>query len=159
MSVENIHKFAEKIGKTKAFIELQTVGILNENAKVIEDMNRKQLEHGVGGDGQKLGDYTYMSKKIRAEHGRQTSFVDLNFEGDFYKSIVAEGYSAGGSPFVDIEPTDWKWKQKCSGKEGSEESLQARYPNAIGLDKEHREEVGGIIAKKLSRLIANFWKI
>ena len=163
MSVENLKKFALKLGQTRNFITNETVAILNKNEKLIADMNREQMAKspGLGADGHELGyGYTEMSAYIRESEGLQTDFVDFKHTGDFHKSIFAESYSDGKTPFIDIDATDYKWTEaKISESKTNPYGLKKQNPEALGLIEKNRDKVGGIIARELSQRISKFWKI
>ena len=158
MSVENLKKFANRLGQTDAFIVNATVDILNNDdiGDKIEEMNRGQLRSGVDAGGDKMGKYkSYTYIQERQSKSLQTEFIDLGFDGDFYGSIVSDSFANGKEPVVEMTATDNKWENATD----TGDSLKSRFPNALGLTKESAEKVGGLIAPKLAQKISNFWKI
>ena len=64
---------------------------LLQNTVILEELNRKQLREGKDVHGETIQDgYSEIWGRQRVIKGRQVRYVDLNFSGDFYKSITAD---------------------------------------------------------------------
>ena len=61
--------------------------VLQDNKKIMADLNRSQLSKGERTDGSKIGSYEESTIRYRRRKGKQTSFVDLKVSGDLYKQI------------------------------------------------------------------------
>jgi len=104
------------ITKLENFIEfVRNSGeqILNNNADVIEGMNRGQLWQGKKSDGRSLPNYSPVSV---LKYGKPAGPMKLFDVGDYYRSITAQtqGYllldKNSVSLIVNFEATDWKAK-------------------------------------------------
>ena len=154
MSVENLKKFALKLGQTQNFITNETVAILNQKevADDIEDFNTLQMiKEGVGADNVPFGNYAPASVDIRHYAELQAEYIDLHFTGDFHESVTAEAFKSGKEPVVELGSTDPKWEGILKP--------QKRFEAALGLTEENAIKVGGLIAPLLAQRISNFWKI
>ena len=164
MSVENLKKFALKLGQTQNFIVSATMDIIENDSfkKKVVEYNKGMLSDGYGSVA-KLGEYTPKAKEMRADMGYQTEFIDLKQKGDFHNSIFVESAKMSATtPAIIIDAKDYKWRSKVSGnreKPDSLKSLQERYPDALGINERDMPEFGGYIAPLLAQRISNFWKI
>lgn len=154
MSVENLKKFALKLGQTPNFIVSETVDIMKDgNIKdAAKKMNITQMDGGVGSDEQKFGEYTYPSVQMKTEKGQFTDYIILKDTGDFRESIFIKSDQVDAkTPAMTFGATDSKW--------GEFIQPQDRFAKALGLTKENAIKVGGLIAPLLAQRISNFWKI
>jgi len=79
-------------------IEMLISDVFDSVSEQIEQLNREQLEKGLNAKGEKIGDkppynfpeYFEKHKTHRINKGLQVGFIDLNWEGKFYKSIYAK---------------------------------------------------------------------
>ena len=96
---------------------------------------RKQLSFGENSDSEDIQiGYSFMWGSRRAEEGLQTDFVDLNFTGNFYKSL--ETMEVGDEYFLDsIVPY------------ASE--INDRYPKILGLQEDNLNLIVNNIKKEI----------
>ena len=104
---------------------IKEAGIGMEEAKdKVIDLNHQQLLKGQRADGSSLGTYRPFTIAKRREKGRQTSFVDLFYEGDFQNKFDLRV----SSDTYEIFSTDSK-----------SDKLQDKYgDNIFGLQVENR---------------------
>ena len=161
MSVENLKKFALKLGQTQNFIVSATMDIIeaDEFKKSVADHNRSKLRRGMGFDDTPLGSYAPDSIPIRIADNLQVAFIDLKRSGDFYDDIrVQSAKTSASTPAIMIDNTNWKWETDCVGWD-ADYSLKDRWPDIFGINDKWLPYFGGKIATPLAQRISNFWKI
>lgn len=154
MSIENIKKFSNKLSQTMNFVVNETVDILgtNEFKKKAVDLNKLQIDGGIGSDNAKFGDYTYPSKVLKEAKGQFTGYINLTDTGAFKGSIYATTTKVSAKePAIALGATDSKWEEELKP--------QKRFTMAIGLTKENADEIGGMLAPILAQRISKFWRI
>lgn len=86
---DDLTRLINKYKNLKPATEKIVNKIMLSNSEILENEVRGQLSKGKDGEGQTIQrGYSRQYGRRRASRGLQTSFVDLNFSGDFYKSIV-----------------------------------------------------------------------
>lgn len=141
---EQLKALLNKIkGNKPAFVDIARIYVvqwLTENAEILADMNREQLSEGfyANGDAIQPG-YSELWGEIRGVNGKQTEFVDLNFEGDFYKSIIVK-------PMLNqvfFDTSDFKIRKTKLQRGGKVDLKQG---GALGLNAENALQVGWLAA-------------
>jgi hypothetical protein len=106
--------------------------MLNEENGIV-DINREQLLSGLDANGQQLGEYKPLSKKIRSEAGLQTDFIDLRFTGATQDSMFVS--KLNDSTFELSTRIEENWEK---GKN------KGRF-DAIGISESNHQQVTDII--------------
>jgi hypothetical protein len=111
------------------------------NTQMLKDMNREQLSEGVYSNSEPIQDgYSDIWGMQRMINGRQIVYVDLNYTGDFYRSIAVTPVYKG----VLFSHTDDKiGKTRLRG--GSK--VKFGRGGALGLTQENANVVGGMMAQ------------
>lgn len=93
----------------------------------IVERQQEQLRYGLNRKGQKIGKYkndAYAKKKNALNPLPGLGNVDLKLEGDFHREI-----------FVEVTPDVFK----TDSKDSKSIDLQKKYPDALGLDPDHKK--------------------
>ena len=104
MTIEQLNK---KLNNIESKVRSLIVASIRRHQKEIVRRNQEQLLSGKDANDKKLGDYKdpgWIRK--RKKKGRQTEYVDLNFAGDFQKSMFVKFDSVGMS--IGLDATDKK---------------------------------------------------
>jgi len=125
--------------------EIVDKSVVNNN-KILENDVREQLSKGKNSKGQVIQrGYSPGYIKRRQRQGRQTSYVDLHFTGDFYESIVLV-------PFMD------KLQYVFISEIDYAKYLEGKYPNILeiaqlNLEKFTKKTILPNLDIKLSRIL------
>lgn len=144
--MEDVDVLIRKLEGIEEFVRDSVDAAIEIEEEAIVDLNRSQLQvQGVDAMGKGLGEYTPLSKTLRAEAGLQTEYVDLKFTGAFQDSLKIDKKS---DTSYELIATDPKWT--------STTDLQDRFPDAVGITKENEVVVTGIIIKKVDIDLRNY---
>ena len=104
MTIEQLNR---KLNNIESKIRSLVTASIRRNQKEIIRRNQEQLLDGKDSNDKKLGNYKdpdWIRK--RKKKGRQVEYVDLNFEGDFQKSMFVKFDTVGMS--LGLDATDKK---------------------------------------------------
>ena len=142
---------AEKLRLMESFDVRQAImSIVSSKDFLMEEVVNQvidQMEHGLNGDGKKIGKYDvknstyYARKKYEINPLAGYGYVDLMYTHDFVRNLFAE--INGDS--IHIDSTDWK-----------SEMLQDEYgENIMNLNKGSKTILGELIAIKLIKKLSD----
>ena len=142
--MQTVEQLIDKLKELPEFVKDVCENSIEDNNQDIVDLNREQLRvRGIDMEGDKLGEYTPYSKKLREEKGLQTDFIDLRDTGDFQDSIKLKKKDRLKYEF---EATDPKW----------EDILQPRWPDALGLTPDNEEDLTILVTSILEKQVDNY---
>jgi len=139
-----IGEFYRRLDGLKGFILREIGEIMERNASVTEEMQRKRLSEGKN-IREKIIQKGYSPgyAKQRKRRGLQTNYVDLNFTGEFYKSLELVPEADFGS-FDIISDVDYA------------PHIFNRYAEIMGLNKGQIKELKSIVLKELKPAIRKY---
>jgi hypothetical protein len=138
-----ISDFSKRLNKVIKELPVLIKESVKENDNVIIDtITEQQLQKGIRGDGQKIGEYKNKDyQKYKKQINPQArGFVDLKLEGDFYKGFVLK--------------EDGNF-QTIYSKDEKAEKLEKKYGSEIYIltDKNHKAIVKDYILPTLQTKI------
>lgn len=151
---EQLKRLHAKIkGNKPAFIDIAKVFIaewLVQNADVLKDFNRQQLNAGLYASGEVIQPYySAQWEQERLLNGRQIQTVDLNFSGKFYDSIIV--HPTLNTVFFDTDdPKIKETKLLSRGK------VDLGLGGALGLTQTNATQVGWLAAAGIRDSLMNY---
>lgn len=110
-------------------------GMLGDSVD-IADLNRDQLAKGKDRDGEGLGSYAPLTKKIREKKGLQTGFIDLSFTGKSKNSITVKKQTRNKFDLVSVPRWD-----------------ESRFPKAIGIAEKNEDKLTRIVTDNIEAVL------
>lgn len=145
-----IDELIEKLQSLQAFVASVAENKIEADEQDILDLNRAQMiVAGIDSSNKQLGEYAPLSVKLRKERGLQTDYIDLRFTGEFQDKMYMDKV---GELQYELNSSDPKWEQGVDGNR----SLQAQWPNAIGLNDDNEERVSDMIINDIDKNIDKF---
>ena len=139
-----IDRFVKKVDSLKEFIIQEVNRIMLKLGPQIEEMQRKRLSEGKNIKDKTIQKgYSEGYARRRKKKGLQTNYVDLNFTGEFYRSLdmVAE---ADFGKFDIISDVDYA------------RYIFARFPQISGLSQKDAKTIKNLIIKELQQSVRKY---
>lgn len=122
-------------------LEQVTATAMEQIPDKIVYLNQQQLLSGKKADGTTMGTYRPLTIQKRMEKGRQTSFVDLFFEGNFQDAM----YLLVRGTVFNIDSKDWK-----------SDKLQDMYGEMIfGLDANNKVVAWALLTPTVVQILCS----